>query len=370
MNYINFYLYIQFIFFSKFVSFAFDDLLLLLLLFLILTGQKVIYKFPGFSFPMKILIAEFAVGTDIEKSLIPEGAAMLKTLAESFVRLGHEVYYPSAGTKICAGTALNSTAESFEQIIERKAQDCDAGLVIAPDWMLPELNKLLEENTVNLGCSPESAACCADKLLCTEILKKAGIKTPEIVEKPEEGKKYVTKPRFGCGAEATYLVTEFENNEDFIASEYIEGKHLSVSLIAGKKPLPLTVNRQFIEFDQKEGETGENRRIMGTSDIKYNGSLTPYRTSRREELYETAISTVKCLNCFGYVGVDIVLADLPYVVDVNPRPTASLFGINRVMQEEIGDLLLKNKFGGLPESVYIEGEYCFSKDALGELFGH
>ena len=82
---------------------------------------------------MKILIAEFAVGTDIEKSLIPEGAAMLKTLAESFVRLGHEVYYPSAGTEICAGTSLKSTAESFRQVIERKAKKCDAGLLIAPD---------------------------------------------------------------------------------------------------------------------------------------------------------------------------------------------------------------------------------------------
>ncbi len=318
---------------------------------------------------MKILIAEFAVGTDIEPSLIPEGAVMLKTLSESFVRLGHEVYYPSAGTKICAGTALNSTAESFGQIIERKAQDCDAGLVIAPDWMLSDLNKLLEENTVNLGCSPESSACCADKLLCTEILKKAGIKAPQISKKPEKGKKYVTKPRFGCGAEATYLVTEFENNNEFIASEYIEGEHLSVSLIAGDKPLPLTVNRQFIEFGRKEGETGESEKKTSVSGIKYNGSMTPYRTLRREELYETAISTVKCLNCFGYVGVDIVLSDFPYVVDVNPRPTASLFGISRVMREEIGDLLLKNKFGGLPDSVCVEGEYCFSKDSLREIFG-
>ena len=317
---------------------------------------------------MKILIAEFAVGTDTEKSLIPEGAAMLKTLAESFVHLGHEVYYPSASTEICAGTSLKSTAEDFRQVIERKAKECDAGLVIAPDWMLPELNRILEENTVNLGCSPESAACCADKLLCTEILKKAGIKAPEIAKKAEEGKKYVTKPRFGCGAEATYLVTEFENSEEFIASEYIEGKHLSVSLIAGKKPLPLTVNSQFIEFGEKESEAWENGK-EGIYGIKYNGSLTPYETPGRDELYETAISAVKCLKCFGYVGIDIVLADVPYVVDVNPRPTASLFGISRVMREEIGDLLLKNKFGELPDSVHIEGEYRFSKDALGELLG-
>ena len=251
--------------------------------------------------------------------------------------------------------------------VERKAKDCDAGLVIAPDSMIPELNEVLEENTVNLGCSPQSATCCADKLMCTEILKKAGIKAPEIVKKAEEGKKYVTKPRFGCGAEATYLVTDFDNNEELVASEYVKGETLSVSLIAGKKPLPLTVNHQFIEFGEKETEARENGKT-GAFGIKYNGSLTPYQTPRRDELYETAISTVKCLNCFGYVGVDIILADLPYVVDVNPRPTASLFGISRIMREEIGDLLLKNKFGELPDSIHIEGEYRFSKDALGELF--
>lgn len=318
---------------------------------------------------MKILIAEFAVATDIEKSLIPEGAAMLKTLAESFVRAGHEVYYPAAGTEIGAGTALESTAENFRQVVEREAKKCDAGLIIAPDGMLPELNRILEENTVNLGCSPESAACCADKIRCTEILKKAGINAPEIVQEAKEGKKYVIKPRFGCGAEATYLVKEFEKTGEFIASEYIEGEHLSVSLIAGKKPLPLTVNRQFIEFDENEEKRGENTEKNGVSGIKYNGSLTPYHTSRKDELYEAAISTVKCLDCSGYVGVDIVLSDLPYIVDVNPRPTASLFGISRVMRKEIGELLLMNRFGTLPDSVEIEGEYHFSKDMLGELFG-
>ncbi|WP_410507130.1 ATP-grasp domain-containing protein [Methanosarcina hadiensis] len=317
---------------------------------------------------MKILIAEFAVGTDIEKSLIPEGAAMLKTLAESFVRAGHEVCYPSAGTEIGTGTALKSTAENFGQVIEREAKKCDAGLLIAPDGLLPELNRILEENTVNLGCSPASAARCADKLLCTEILKKAGINAPEIIQEAEKGEKYVIKPRFGCGAEATYLVTEFENTCEFIASEYIEGEHLSVSLIAGKKPLPLTVNRQFIEFHEHGKGEEESLKRTANSGIKYNGSLTPYRTSRKEELYKTAISAVKCLGCFGYVGVDIVLSDLPYVVDVNPRPTASIFGISRVMREEMGELLLMNKFGTLPDFVQIKGEYHFSKDMLGELF--
>jgi predicted ATP-grasp superfamily ATP-dependent carboligase len=321
---------------------------------------------------MKILIAEFAVGTDVEKSLIPEGAAMLKTLAESFDRLGHEVYYPTASTRICAGTALESTAENFRQVIEKKAGECDAGLLIAPDEMLPELNRLLEENTTNLGCSPESTACCADKLRCTEVLLNAGIGAPGLAAEPEEGRQYVIKPRFGCGAEETYLVREFEPGEKVIASEYIEGMHLSVSLVAGEKTLPLTVNRQFIEFGTQKcisGKAGKEEEEGAKSGIKYNGSLTPYETPRKTELVETAVSAASCLNCSGYVGVDIVLADRPYVVDVNPRPTASLFGIRRVMKEEIGDLLLKNKFGGLPDSVHIEGEYRFSKDMLGEIFG-
>ncbi len=320
---------------------------------------------------MKILIAEFAVGTDVEKSLIPEGAAMLKTLSESFARLGHEVYYPTASTRICTGTALKSTAENFRQVIEKKAGECDAGLLIAPDEMLPELNRLLEENTTNLGCSPESAACCADKLRCTEVLLNAGIGAPGLAAEPEEGRQYVTKPRFGCAAEETYLVREFEPVEEVIASEYIEGMHLSVSLIAGEKPLPLTVNRQFIEFGTEKCVAGktENENEKTGSGIKYNGSLTPYETPRKNELVETAVSAASCLNCSGYVGVDIVLADRPYVVDVNPRPTASLFGISQVMKEEIGDLLLRNKFGGLPDSIHIEGEYRFSKDMLGEIFG-
>lgn len=318
---------------------------------------------------MKILIAEFAVGTDVEKSLIPEGAAMLKTLAESFDRLGHEVYYPTASTRICAGTALESTAENFRQVIEKKAGKCDAGLLIAPDEMLPELNRLLEENTTNLGCSPESSACCADKLRCTEVLLNAGIGAPGLAAEPDEGRQYVIKPRFGCAAEETYLVREFEPAEEVIASEYIEGMHLSVSLIAGEKPLPLTVNRQFIEFGAEKCASGKTENEKAGSGIKYNGSLTPYETPRKTELVETAVSAASCLKCSGYVGVDIVLADRPYVVDVNPRPTASLFGISQVMKEEIGDLLLRNKFGGLPDSVHIEGEYHFSKDMLGEIFG-
>ncbi|MDD4749776.1 MAG: ATP-grasp domain-containing protein [Methanosarcinaceae archaeon] len=307
--------------------------------------------------------------------MIPEGAAMLETLAQSFGSLGHEVYYPTAGTKIgSSGIPLKSSAESFRAVIEKAAKECAAGLLIAPDSLLSELNTLLEKYTVNLGCTPEAAACCADKLKCTALLEKAGIATPKIVTKSEPEKSYILKPRSGCGAEATYLVKDFEAKEGFIACEYLKGLHLSVSLIAGKNPLPLSVNRQFIEFtpqlSAKKGSKNNSKNYLenNVSSIKYNGSLTPFETPSREELFATALAAAKTLNCSGYVGVDIVLSERPYVVDVNPRPTASLFALSRVMKEEIGALLLQNRFGKLPASVKLEGEFRFSKDRLGEIF--
>lgn len=52
-------------------------------------------------------------------------------------------------------------------------------------------------------------------------------------------------------------------------------------------------------------------------------------------------------------------------MDVNARPTTSIIGIARVMKEEIGELILQAKFGGMPERVHVTGEYTFLKGELG-----
>ncbi len=48
-------------------------------------------------------------------------------------------------------------------------------------------------------------------------------------------------------------------------------------------------------------------------------------------------------------------------MDVNARPTTSINGIARVMKEEIGELILQARFGGMPERVHVAGEYRFEK---------
>lgn len=47
--------------------------------------------------------------------------------------------------------------------------------------------------------------------------------------------------------------------------------------------------------------------------------------------------------------IDFVMGERPWAVDVDARPTTSIIGIVRVMKEQIGDLIVRARFGGLPE---------------------
>lgn len=303
---------------------------------------------------MRILIAEYASALGLGGTCELEGRAMLATLVKSFHRCDHEVVYPTSGPMLKAGRGyIVDRPGEFEEILE--AVKVDAGLLIAPDGMQQRFLEILEHNTVNLGCSPDTARICADKLLCTSVLAHAGVPVAEIVAAPEPCEKgchrYVIKPRGGCGSEGVRISSFVKASSTEIVTRYYEGLHLSASFIVGREGfLPLTINRQLIEF---EGDK-----------MSYQGSQVPYRTPRAAEIWDAAEKAAAALHLRGYAGIDFVLGDLPRAVDVNARPTTSIIGITRVMREEIGDLLLRAKFGGMPEKVHVEGEYTFRKENL------
>lgn len=295
---------------------------------------------------MKILVAEYAVGEGVDE-FMAEGRAMLGTLVRSFTNCGHEVYYPTTGTTLDAGIPVMSS--NFEDTLRELSKQCAAGLVVAPDELLASLTEIIEKNTQNLGCPPDSVKLCADKLECTRILGKNNIPVPETISEGTYSGDYVVKPRFGCASEETFRSKSGTLKDGFIATRFINGEHLSVSIITGKTQLPLTVNRQLIEIN---------------NNVSYKGGIVPYHSERETELIETAKKTARVLGCRGYTGVDIVLGDKPYVVDVNPRPTTSIIGIVKVLDTEIADLILGSRFGELPETVGIKGTFTFLKEDL------
>lgn len=302
---------------------------------------------------MKILIAEYASAAGLGGTCELEGRAMLAALAKSFARVGHEVIYPTSGPTVGAGSPiLLKHGAEFEGVLECRA---DAGLLIAPDGMQPHLLAILEKNTVNLGASPAAARLAADKLLCTRSLARAGVPVAEIVEKPDPIEtgchRYVVKPRTGCGSEGVRVTSFAKAGPGEIVTRYHEGLHLSASFIVGEEGfLPLTINRQLIDF------AGQG--------MSYQGSQVPYKTPRADEIWAEARKAAFALGLRGYAGIDFVLGERPWAVDVNARPTTSLIGIARVMKEEMGELILRARFGGMPEKVTVEGEYIFRKGDL------
>ena len=286
---------------------------------------------------MKVLLAEYTTAHD--PLLAHEGRAMLGVLRESFQRCGYEVVHPDEG--------------DFVAEIERLAPECDMGLVIAPDHLLPKFTMILEQRTHNLGCGFMTVALCANKVQTQKILRQHGIPVPG---EPGPGKR-VIKPVRGCGAQGVRL-SEGEPGQDEFAERFIDGEHVSVSIIpnrvigdaclyyTGNPPLVLAVNRQKIKIDPD-------------GSFHYLGGETPVHPPREEEIISTARKATEVLGCQGYCGVDMVVADKCYVVDVNPRITTSLVGIAACMKEEIADLLVAASKGSGPAAVHLSGSVRF-----------
>ncbi|MDD1752501.1 MAG: ATP-grasp domain-containing protein [Methanotrichaceae archaeon] len=302
---------------------------------------------------MKILIAEYASALGMGGTCELEGWAMLSALAFSFWRCGHDIVYPTSRQRIGIGHAIHlRRQERFVDFLD--SIDSDAGLLIAPDELQPDLLVVMEDKTVNLGCSPLVASLCADKLYCSQELKNNNVPVAEVVTGRESSEKgchrYVIKPRSGCGSEGIRISSYSKAPDGYIATRFYEGVHLSASFIVGEKFLPLTINRQLIKFE--------------ADGISYNGSQVPYRTPRAAEIWETSEKAAKVLKLKGYAGIDFVVSDLPRVVDVNARPTTSIVGITKVIKQELADLILRARFGGMPEEVEVNGDYIFRKEEL------
>jgi hypothetical protein len=286
---------------------------------------------------MNVLLAEYA--TTHDPALAPEGAAMLTVLKQSFERCGYDVELPGNG--------------DFGAEIEHIAPTCTMGLVIAPDHLLARYTQILEQHTHNLGCGFMTVALCANKVQTEKILRSHDVPVPA---EASAGKR-VIKPVKGCGAQGVRISDGAPDAGEF-AQQYIEGEHFSVSIVAsrvvgdaclyfsGKPPLVLAVNRQCIET----GSDGA---------FQYRGGETPVHPAREAEIIEVAKNVVEVLGCQGYCGVDVVVADKVYVVDVNPRITTSLVGISACMKEEIADILIAASKGGGPDQVHLAGSVRF-----------
>lgn len=317
---------------------------------------------------MNILVYEYSTAQDPTAATITEGISMLKALTDSFTACGHQVItviHPSFQESLTKDTTLGSTntvphrlirelAENklvlFADHFEDALQDCMAGLIIAPEerGILQRLSATLEGyGKRNLGCPSKQVLNSANKYLSFSLLKKAGVNTPltKLIKgnrnSPSElgGFTYplIIKPVEGCDCRQVYLV---ENNDDLkialqafhkrqpiLLQEHIRGEHLSVTLLGnGENVYPLSLNSQ--EFRCRKP-------------FHYAGGTTGIAHPLREKIFTQAIKAWRATGTGGLGGVDLVVSHSePYIVEINPRPTAPVIAIASCPNYNLGELII------------------------------
>ncbi len=246
-----------------------------------------------------IFLFEFATcGEKLDDSITIEGFAMFKSYYNGFNKISNVRAFVREEFSY-----LNLPVLSVEKI-EEELERSDAFLIIAPedDLILYKLTKIGEKHCYNLGSSSKAIKTTSDKWRLYKKLK-GKVRIPRTSKRPIS-ENQIIKPRISCGGSG--IKFSRWKPENYIFQEYIRGMPLSVSLLISDAIYPVSVNEQIIE------------------NFRYYGAVVPARISSEissEVISEaiTASESIRGLN--GYVGVDLVFSEEPYVIEINARPT-------------------------------------------------
>ncbi len=140
-------------------------------------------------------------------------------------------------------------------------------------------------------------------------LERIGMDFPEILSNGERG---ILKPEKGGGGENIRFSDKREKG--FILQRYISGIPCSVSVLSsGKKAVSIATNLMLVGMKE-----------FGADGFRYCGNITPFSSQSEREMRSIAEELAVYFELRGNVGVDFILSDKPYVLEINPRFQGSL----------------------------------------------
>jgi len=304
---------------------------------------------------MRILAVEFASSGFMKHSqrILAEGFSMLRLISEGLQRAGNEVFtmlgdgaraMGEIGSEIIPGGDVGEVAKSL---------DVDYVFPIAPDAELAGLVEGLNSDGIRcISSDAKSIRTAADKLETCRRLRESGIETPEIVSVGETEFPVIAKDRYGVACEGLRIVNnqgEIPSNSNIILQKFIQGEDVSVTLFSdGERAVPVSLNKQDIEFKGREGT--------------YLGGEVPFEHSLGEAALETAKrATESIAGLKGCIGVDLVLAEKPFVIEINPRVTTSMVALELASGLNVGEAALGSFLGELPEQPEFTRKIRFRK---------
>lgn len=288
---------------------------------------------------------------------------------------------------------LNDISD-LKKWLELHASNFDACIFVAAeeDLELYKLTKILEnEGLTVLGSDSQAVLECSDKLKTYESLKKNlkdniplintyKVSLNEFKKKSngissdfhdkdcydkyspffDNSQKMVIKPADGVACQGVRLLNSFEEFKKelnamktslnhILLQDFIEGHACSVSLISnGCEAVPISLNLQKINFDEKGFE--------------YGGGEVPWDHPLKDEAMRVAkIATESIKGLKGYVGVDLILADKVYLLEINSRLTTPYVALRNITDFNIGLAIINSIYGHLPNEFSLSGYIEFQK---------
>ena len=178
-----------------------------------------------------------------------------------------------------------------------------------------------------LGSIAECAERFCDKQHIQTFFEKHDIPTPKQISllSFESGKKYMLKPLQGAGGWKNRVVTEKSEVDEwfeefqvpFLLQEYVSGIPASVCCVTtGMEARALAVNLQLM-------------RDSPTVPFGFSGSCTPLVHPCTEQLISLAEKAALASGCIGIIGVDFIIGDEIWAIEMNPRFQATLETVER-----------------------------------------
>jgi len=309
---------------------------------------------------MRFLAYEFFCGKGVETeqdiSILSEGFSLLKLIAEGLRRAGNYSAVIMSSSLIETGCRINVDEvietggnENFSDFIKEIADEEEIDFVfpIAPDPELVKIVEFLNSRFIETISSESNAIrVAADKFETYKVLKESGIRTPWtdlllddtcIHEYP-----VIVKDRYGISCENLSLINNpgeldtLGDRDNLIVQDYINGVDVSITLFSdGKNAVPISLNKQEISLG---GESS------------YNGGVVPFDHPQKEKAFRSAKMAVQSIKGLkGCIGVDMVIAEEPYVMEINPRVTTSMVALEMASDMNIAESAVNAYMGKLPE---------------------
>lgn len=272
----------------------------------------------------EIFFFEFATcGGEVPDSILVEGLGMFNALYNDFSFAEIRSFIRGDFKDLFELPTTNDWEKSFEECL-----DSEYALIIAPedDFLLYDLTRKIEKADLNnLGSSSKAISVTSDKWRLYKKLKRK-VNMPKTSKKPINDL-FVIKPRVSCGGENIKFASLTEIEEGYIAQEYVKGNNISLSFIVGDEVNLISINKQIID------------------NFRYNGAIVPFeiQSELREQVVDECIKAIECVKgLFGYVGVDVVLSDVPYIIEVNARLTTPSILFKDVYGINLAEVIFKN----------------------------